>query len=94
MEVVVSLEELHQKLKEQNLIGYRTMPPTSTGFREPEPCRSGIGMRMRTHPASRRSCSSSTIGQLSKHWVSSGRKLTISHSSVARDRDETQDHAV
>ena len=37
MEVVVSLQELNQKLKEQNLIGYWTIPNTSTGFREPEP---------------------------------------------------------
>jgi 1-hydroxy-2-naphthoate dioxygenase len=33
----MSLEELNQKLKEQNLIGYWTIPNTSTGFREPEP---------------------------------------------------------
>jgi len=32
----MSLEELNQKLKEQNLIGYWTIPNTSTGFREPE----------------------------------------------------------
>jgi len=32
-----SLEKLNQKLKEQNLIGYWTIPNTSTGFREPEP---------------------------------------------------------
>jgi gentisate 1,2-dioxygenase len=33
----MSLEELNQALKEQNLIGYWTIPNTSTGFREPEP---------------------------------------------------------
>jgi len=33
----MSLAELNQKLKEQNLIGYWTIPNTSTGFREPEP---------------------------------------------------------
>ena len=32
----MSLEELNQKLKEQHLIGYWTIPNTSTGFREPE----------------------------------------------------------
>jgi gentisate 1,2-dioxygenase len=32
----MSLEELHQKLKEQHLIGYWTIPNTSTGFREPQ----------------------------------------------------------
>ena len=32
----MSLEELNRKLKEQNLIGYWTIPNTSTGFREPE----------------------------------------------------------
>jgi gentisate 1,2-dioxygenase len=32
----MSLQELNQKLKEQNLIGYWTIPNTSTGFREPE----------------------------------------------------------
>lgn len=32
----MSLEELNQKLKEQNLIGYWTIPNTSTGFRQPE----------------------------------------------------------
>jgi gentisate 1,2-dioxygenase len=32
----MSLEELNQKLKEQDLIGYWTIPNTSTGFREPE----------------------------------------------------------
>ena len=32
----MSREELNQKLKEQNLIGYWTIPNTSTGFREPE----------------------------------------------------------
>ena len=32
----MSLEELNQKLKERNLIGYWTIPNTSTGFREPE----------------------------------------------------------
>ena len=32
----MSLEELNQKLKEQNLIGYWTIPSTSTGFRQPE----------------------------------------------------------
>ena len=32
----MSLEELNQKLKEQNLIGYWTIPNTSTAFREPE----------------------------------------------------------
>ena len=31
----MSLEELNQKLKEQHLIGYWTIPNTSTGFREP-----------------------------------------------------------
>ena len=30
-------KSLNQKLKEQNLIGYWTIPNTSTGFREPEP---------------------------------------------------------
>jgi gentisate 1,2-dioxygenase len=33
----MSLEELNQELKENNLIGYWTIPNTSTGFREPEP---------------------------------------------------------
>ena len=33
----MSLDELNQELKEQNLIGYWTIPNTSTGFREPEP---------------------------------------------------------
>ena len=33
----MSLEELNQKLNEQNLIGYWTIPNTSTAFREPEP---------------------------------------------------------
>ena len=33
----MSLAELNQELKEQNLIGYWTIPNTSTGFREPEP---------------------------------------------------------
>ena len=33
----MSLEELNQALKEQNLIGYWTIPNTSTGLREPEP---------------------------------------------------------
>jgi gentisate 1,2-dioxygenase len=33
----MSLEGLNQELKEQNLIGYWTIPNTSTGFREPEP---------------------------------------------------------
>jgi gentisate 1,2-dioxygenase len=33
----MSLEELNQELKEQNLIGYWTIPNTSTGFREPKP---------------------------------------------------------
>jgi gentisate 1,2-dioxygenase len=32
----MSLDELNQKLKAQNLIGYWTIPNTSTGFREPE----------------------------------------------------------
>jgi gentisate 1,2-dioxygenase len=32
----MSLEELNRKLKAQNLIGYWTIPNTSTGFREPE----------------------------------------------------------
>jgi gentisate 1,2-dioxygenase len=32
----MSLDELNRKLKEQNLIGYWTIPNTSTGFREPE----------------------------------------------------------
>ena len=32
----MSLEELNQKLKQQHLIGYWTIPNTSTGFREPE----------------------------------------------------------
>jgi gentisate 1,2-dioxygenase len=32
----MSLEELNQKLKGQNLIGYWAIPNTSTGFREPE----------------------------------------------------------
>jgi gentisate 1,2-dioxygenase len=32
---MMSLQELNQKLKEQNLIGYWTIPNTSTGFREP-----------------------------------------------------------
>jgi gentisate 1,2-dioxygenase len=32
----MSLDELNQKLKEQNLIGYWTIPNTSTGFRAPE----------------------------------------------------------
>jgi gentisate 1,2-dioxygenase len=32
----MSLEELNRKLKEQHLIGYWTIPNTSTGFREPE----------------------------------------------------------
>lgn len=36
-EVIVSLEELNQELKEKNLIGYWTIPNTSTGFREPDP---------------------------------------------------------
>ena len=35
-EDTMSLEELNQKLKEQNLIGYWTIPNTSTGFREPD----------------------------------------------------------
>jgi 1-hydroxy-2-naphthoate dioxygenase len=33
----MSLDELNQELKEQNLIGYWTIPNTSTGFREPQP---------------------------------------------------------
>ena len=33
----MSLEDLNQELKEKNLIGYWTIPNTSTGFREPEP---------------------------------------------------------
>ena len=33
----MSLAELNQKLKEQNLLVYWTIPNTSTGFREPEP---------------------------------------------------------
>ena len=33
----MSLEELNQELKENHLIGYWTIPNTSTGFREPEP---------------------------------------------------------
>ncbi len=33
----MSLEELNQELNEQNLIGYWTIPNTSTGFREPKP---------------------------------------------------------
>jgi gentisate 1,2-dioxygenase len=33
----MSLEELNQQLKENHLIGYWTIPNTSTGFREPEP---------------------------------------------------------
>jgi len=33
----MSLDELNQRLKKQNLIGYWTIPNTSTGFREPEP---------------------------------------------------------
>ena len=32
----MSLEELNHDLKEKNLIGYWTIPNTSTGFREPE----------------------------------------------------------
>src|SRR6185503_19809540 len=32
----MSLEELNRKLKEQHLIGYWTIPNTSTGFLEPE----------------------------------------------------------
>jgi gentisate 1,2-dioxygenase len=32
-----SLEELNQSLKAKNLIGYWSIPNTSTGFREPEP---------------------------------------------------------
>src|SRR5688500_8421093 len=32
----MSLEELSQELKENNLIGYWTIPKTSTGVREPE----------------------------------------------------------
>jgi gentisate 1,2-dioxygenase len=32
----MALEELNQELKENNLIGYWTIPNTSTGFREPE----------------------------------------------------------
>ena len=32
----MSLDELNQKLKAQNLIGYWTIPDTSAGFREPE----------------------------------------------------------
>lgn len=32
----MSLEELNQKLKAENLIGYWMIPNTSTGFREPE----------------------------------------------------------
>jgi gentisate 1,2-dioxygenase len=35
--MVTSLEDLNRELKEQNLIGYWTIPNTSTGFREPEP---------------------------------------------------------
>jgi gentisate 1,2-dioxygenase len=33
----MSLDELNRELKESNLIGYWTIPNTSTGFREPEP---------------------------------------------------------
>ncbi|MGH7824426.1 MAG: cupin domain-containing protein [Candidatus Binatia bacterium] len=33
----MSLNQLNQELKEKNLIGYWTIPNTSTGFREPEP---------------------------------------------------------
>ena len=33
----MSLEELNQELKEKHLIGYWTIPNTSTGFREPDP---------------------------------------------------------
>ena len=33
----MSLEELNQELKHNSLIGYWTIPNTSTGFREPEP---------------------------------------------------------
>jgi gentisate 1,2-dioxygenase len=33
----VSLENLNQELKQNHLIGYWTIPNTSTGFREPEP---------------------------------------------------------
>jgi gentisate 1,2-dioxygenase len=33
----MSLEQLNQELKENYLIGYWTIPNTSTGFREPEP---------------------------------------------------------
>ena len=33
----MSLEDLNRELKETNLIGYWTIPNTSTGFREPEP---------------------------------------------------------
>jgi 1-hydroxy-2-naphthoate dioxygenase len=33
----MSLEELNRELKENHLIGYWTIPNTSTGFREPEP---------------------------------------------------------
>jgi gentisate 1,2-dioxygenase len=33
----MSLDELNEELKEKNLIGYWTIPNTSTGFREPEP---------------------------------------------------------
>ena len=33
----MSLEELNQELKQNNLMGYWTIPNTSTGFREPEP---------------------------------------------------------
>ena len=33
----MSLEELNQELKKNDLIGYWTIPNTSTGFREPEP---------------------------------------------------------
>jgi gentisate 1,2-dioxygenase len=33
----MSLDELNRELKENNLIGYWTIPNTSTGFREPEP---------------------------------------------------------
>jgi 1-hydroxy-2-naphthoate dioxygenase len=35
-EVKMSLAELNERLKQQNLIGYWTIPNTSTGFREPE----------------------------------------------------------
>jgi gentisate 1,2-dioxygenase len=34
---MMSLETLNRELKKQNLIGYWTIPNTSTGFREPEP---------------------------------------------------------